>query len=156
MGDVTSLPKFSLSHDERITRAEAIALSFEPVMKGLRIGVWPNGACFLTCLLLNPILRGALEWDLTIVIGKVLLPEGPKPHAWLESPEGDIIDPTFGQFDGGKPLRIIRASRKTMLGHVKGSELSESDENYYVSCIQPWTGDGGWRPSSGVADLFKG
>jgi hypothetical protein len=143
-----------LTRDERLTWAEQTCLNFEPVMRGLHIGLWPNGACFLTSLLLVPILRTSLEWSLGVVVGKVKLPEGEPAHAWIESPEGDIIDPTYGMFDFGKPLRILRTEQRESLGHVSQVRLSENDENYFRESIQPWTGDNGWRPNCGVKELF--
>lgn len=137
----------------KLQQAASIAISmqkaYRPIMSGLP---WPHAHCLDTCLILAPIIRSSLEWDVTIVVGRVADND---PHAWLESTEWDILDPTFGSFDGGPPLRILPARQNWVLGHWPEFRLSRAQEQQLLDGWRPRSGESGWTEDCGAVALMR-
>lgn len=109
----------------KLEQAGAIALEAEDRYFKHMWPNWPRGVCIDTCLLLAPIIRRELNWDVRIVMtsnGRWLL------QACLQTPDGDLIDPTHGMHDGGPALRVLPTSQATTLGHWIVATLTDADE----------------------------
>ncbi len=147
-------PRDKWAHEQtKLERSGCIAMSLEPAHKTMWPGMfWPSAHCLDSSLLLALAIRMSLEWDVRVVIGKA---SDCRPHAWIESPEGDIIDPTYGQFDGGPPLRVLSGRESVILGHFSEVTLSLAQEEYLRNSLKPVTGYGGWAQDSGVRGLFS-
>ena len=116
---------------------------------------WPGGHCYVTSLLLAPLLRASLEKDFAVVVGIVQFCGRQERHAWIENPEGDIVDPTFGQFDGGPAVRVLPVHRADELGHWGEIRLTPSQEEFYRNSIRARTGDeSGWDSLCRIFELF--
>lgn len=134
----------------KLERAINIAIAFERTQRVTWSSTWPYGHCFVSSLLLAPLIRVPLEWEVAVAIG---VAHDSRPHAWLEAPDGDIIDSTFGQFDGGKPLRVLPAHQSGLLGREVEIKLSVTQEEYCRQAIKPSQIDG-WDQLAGILELF--
>jgi hypothetical protein len=132
----------------KLERAEAIAQVLEPVQRTMWSSIWPHAHCFVTALTSAPLIRAPLEWDVRVIVGVVYK----RPHAWLGSPDHDIIDQTY-VFDGGPHLRVLTAARAEELGHVSLVTLTLEQEALYRAAIRPSCQDG-WDPAVKVHTLF--
>lgn len=147
-----SIVRKPLWEQTKLERAASIAEAFEPVYRIMWTCLWPHGSCMVSSLMLVPAIRGSLEWDCRVAIGTAA--RG-RPHAWIESPEGDIIDPTYGQFDGKEPLRVLSATNAGDLGHKRALLLTIMEESLYRNGIKPSeTATSGWDPRVEIMTLF--
>lgn len=140
--------------DERtdLELAGCIALSLEPAHQTMWANCfWPSGCCFNTVLLVAPAIRMALEWEVVIVLGVV----AGRPHARMETPDSDLIDPTYGAFDRGPPLRVLPAAQSELLGHIVKLRLTRAQEEHFRGCLKPRSSDSGWDPDGEVLALFR-
>jgi hypothetical protein len=135
---------------EEINRTESICLALEPGFQIMWSSLWPLGCCVPTSLLLAPLLRASLEIDFHVVAGWAA---ERRAHAWIQSPEGDIIDPTYGQFDGDGPLRIW--STGTGGGHQVHRVLTLDEEERARREIKPRSTSSGWVPRGHVLAWFS-
>lgn len=136
-----------------LERAGLIALKMEDAYRAMWSGYWPHGHCMNTCLTLAPLIRKSLDWNVLIAIGAVL---GGRRHAWLESPEHDVLDPTFGQFGGGPALRVLPPSQSQLLGHQPLLRLSLVAEVRALAGFRPYSRSGSvWDKDCGVLELFS-
>lgn len=134
-------------------RAAMVARAFDYSQRAAwRQSLWPGGHCMNGSLLLAPILRLSLEAEFTVVVGQA---HNCQPHAWIETPAGDIIDPTYGQFDHGPALRLLPAERCTELGHMGEIRLSLDQEEHFRQSIRPVSSVSGWADNSEVNQLFS-
>jgi hypothetical protein len=108
--------------------------------------MWPMGCCVVASATAVPLLRASLDADLLVVAG---LAAG-RSHCWIESPDGDVIDLTYGQFDSGYPLRVLPAHDGS-LGHCAQATLTPDEEEQVRRAIHPRyidvNGKSGWSPS---------
>lgn len=138
-----------------IEKAGAIAREYV-VSQRMAWSHWPGGHCYVTSLLLAPLLRASLEQDFAVVVGIVQYCGRQERHAWIENPEGDIIDPTFGQFDGGPAVRVLPVYRSDELGHWGEIRLALDQEEFYRNSIRARTGDeSGWDSLCRIFELFS-
>jgi hypothetical protein len=93
-----------------------------------------------------------MEIDFRIIIGRA---HNNMAHAWIESPEGDIIDPTYGQFDGGPALRVMPACYGHEYGHCGELVLDLDQEEFYRRSIKPRSERDGWSARSRIKGLFS-
>ena len=137
-----------------LERAGAIAREYVSSQR-MAWNYWPGGHCYVTSLLLAPLLRASLEQDFAVVVGMVRYCGRQEIHAWIENLEGDIVDPTFGQFDGGPAVRVLPVYRSDELGHWGEIRLTLDQEEFYRNSIQVRTGDeSGWDPLCRILELF--
>lgn len=140
------------SQRTKLERASDIAQGMRKSYYAMWPGtVWPCGHCFNTSLILAPIIRSAIEWDVRVVVGRA---GEDQPHAWIETPGNDIVDPTYGQFDGGPALRILPVSDKAALGHRKILTLALAQEQRAFAALKPLSSESCWAEGSGVLELF--
>lgn len=135
----------------RLERAAVIAQAFVQTQEAVWSGLWPSAYCMPSSLLLAPFLRVPLHWDLRVAVG---VAHDCRPHAWVESPEGDIIDPTYGMFDYGEPLRVLPTHRSGELGHWAEIRLSLDEEEFYRRSLTPG-GETGWSEECRIHELFS-
>lgn len=137
----------------RIIRISAALTTAQEVMWWSQ---WPFGHCAVSALLLAPSLRAPTEIDFRVVIGRC---HDNRMHAWIESPEGDIIDPTYGQFAEGEALRWLRAHDAGRLGHEGELKLTLDQEEFYRRAIVPSAAPpdevDGWIGKCGIKKLFS-
>lgn len=134
----------------KLDTATEIARAFEATQRAMWSSIWPHGHCMVTSLLLAPLIRVPLEWDVAVTVG---VAHENRPHAWIETPCKDIIDPTFGQFTGEEALVVLPADRSTQLGHCAKVRLNLKAEEVYRNAIRPSVGNG-WCESVDIATLF--
>jgi hypothetical protein len=146
---VGPLPKIGAS---KLARAEEIASRIEPAFEVMWSMMWPLGHCAVASLCLAPLLRASLEIDFRVVVGRAA---NNQVHAWVETPEGDIVDPTYGQFDDGPALRVLKAHEAHLLGHCGEIMLDLDQEEHYRRSIKPYTTRDGWTARSGIKTLFS-
>lgn len=140
-------PLWELSKLEHATN---IALAFQRTQQVTWSSTWPIGHCFVSSLFLAPLIRLPLEWEVAVVVG---MASDCKPHAWIESPEGDIIDPTYGQFDPKAPLRVLPAGHSGELGHMGEIRLSVPQEDFCRNALRP-SNKSGWSQDADIQQLF--
>lgn len=135
-------------------RAGHICIKLEPAFKIMWTSMWPGGCCVPTSLLTAPILRASLEIDFVVACGWAH--EDRRPHAWIQSPAGDIIDPTYGQFcqDFAHPFRLVASSEPDLLGHEVYKILTLEEEEQARRDMKPRSTSKGWLPGSALPDLF--
>jgi hypothetical protein len=122
-----------------------------PVFARMWSMMWPVGHCGVASLCLAPLLRASLQLDLRVVVGKA---HNARIHAWIESPEGDVIDPTYGQFNNTYPLHVIPAH--AVVDHCGEISLSLDEEEHYRRSIKPRDNvNHGWSAKSGIKSLFS-
>jgi hypothetical protein len=66
---------------------------------------WPRGVCTSTSLITVPHVRyhcPNFNWE--VILGFVL---ENRIHCWIESDDGHIVDPTYGQFDEGDASKYV-------------------------------------------------
>lgn len=134
----------------QLQRAADIAHSMERTHRTMWSSLWPHAHCMNSSLLVAPAIRMALTWDVRVVVGRV---EDCEPHAWIESPDGDIIDPTYGMFDFGPPLRVLPARSSWLLGHWPEVRLSIADEEHFRNSLRACANHG-WAIGCGIEALF--
>lgn len=128
-----------------------IAEKFVELQRESWQSTWPLGFCFNASLLLAPLIRAPLDWPVSVVVGTVL--DG-VPHAWVETPDGDIVDPTFGQFSHGPALIVLSSDQSSEHGHSRAVVLSEREESIYRGAIKV-SAKNGWDPCVDVMTLFR-
>lgn len=135
---------------DELDRVEAIVEGLEPGFAAIW-SCWPNYCCVSSSLLIAPILRAAMGIEFKVAAGWAF---NRNPHAWIETPAGDIIDPTFGQFDGDAALRIWSAG--TRAGHeaYKLLDLVEEEEGRQRIRTEQ-IGDFGSAPVGTVLPIFN-
>lgn len=138
-----------LSNTE-LDRIEAIVEAFEPGFQIMWSSIWPMGCCAVTSVLVAPLLRASLEIDFVVVCGWAA---EHRVHAWIQSPAGDIIDPTYGQFDGDTALRIWSAG--TNGGHEVHKTLTLNEEEEGRRSIKPKSTSDGSLPGSALKAVFN-
>lgn len=151
-----------------LERAEKLCRLLGPASAEAWSFMWPSGCCVVASVTAAPFLRCALDVDLRVVAGHVARSDRGRwhtlaKHAWIESPEGDIFDKTFGQFDGGEPLRVLPAHDAGVLGHVAEAVLTLDEEEEVRRAIHPRfiaglnEGPSGWIGSGRtlVTNLFS-
>lgn len=145
-------PWKKLWRDERpnYVLAATYMLSLENSME-YAYRMWPHGCCMLTTLLEAPLIRTAFEYDLHIVVGRV---GNTRPHAWFEDTDGNILDPTYGMFDGGPALRVLDHRHSTLLGHWGEHILTREEEAVLYAGIKPLSSNNGWTDACDVLTLF--
>jgi hypothetical protein len=125
-----------------LERSGCIALSLEAAHRTMWAGYfWPSALCMNSVLLVAPAIRMALEWQVRIEIGRA---QNCRPHAWIRTPGQDIIDPTFGMFDGGPPLRVLDSAHSWLLGHWPEVEISLAEEEQLRHSLRPQSSPSGW------------
>lgn len=136
-------PQNKWNHERTLLeRAGCIAQSLEQAHRTMWAGYcWPSALCLNSSLLVAPAIRMALEWQVQIVIGRV---QNCRPHAWVESPDCDIIDPTYGMFDGGPPLRVLDSANSWQLGHWTEVKLSLTEEESFRNALSLNSSPSGW------------
>lgn len=144
-----------------LERAGVIARESDRVFRVMWSSMWPTGHCTVASLCLAPLLRSSLDVDFRVAVGRA---GDCKPHAWVEGPDGDIVDPTFGQFDDGTPLRVLDSHHADELGHCPEILLTlDQEENLRRSIkpkmLKPYPIDmdvtwAGWSASSAIKSLF--
>lgn len=134
---------------DELERAEHLARKMNPVFAGMWSFMWPKGHCAVASLCLAPLLRASLDIDFRVVVGRA---DDNKVHAWIESPEGDIIDPTYGQFDSGYPVYVIDV--RQVVDHMGELKLTLDEEDYYRRSISPKHWSSGWSALSDIKKLF--
>lgn len=139
-----------LCEQTKLERATTIAEAFVDLQRVSWQSTWPFGFCFNASLLLAPLIRAPLEWQVVVVVGTVL---GGSPHAWVETPDGDIIDSTFGMFIPGPALHVLPAAQAARHEHTSEVRLTIPQENRYRAAIWP-SSDSGWDPAVDVMTLF--
>ena len=153
-------PGILRAEQTKLQRAACIAKSLEEAHRVIWPGIWPLAECFETCLITAPAIRMGLEWGVRVVVGKVSRPsERERPHSWIETPDRDIVDPTYGQFSkSGSPdqhLRVLPNDQASLLGHKRMAMLSLDQEEYFRRAFRAEQVKGGaWEWGSGVAELF--
>jgi hypothetical protein len=140
-------PLWELTQFEMATN---IAIAFEKTQRVTWSSTWPTGHCLVSSLLLAPLIRMPVEWEVAVAIGVAYKC---RPHAWLETPDGDVIDPTYGQFDRGKALRVLPAHQSGDLGHMIEVKLTIAQEERCRNAIQPSIGNG-WNQAADILQLF--
>jgi hypothetical protein len=109
-----------------LQRAEQIARMAQP-MFAVMWKRWPGYSCVPSSLLLVTILRASFHdiefrcmWS--------------GAHMWIESQDGDVIDPSYGQFTGqrGDPLLVLAAGdeRPPKLRERAVRLFSDQEEHY--------------------------
>jgi hypothetical protein len=133
---------------------ERQARGYEWRVRARRWGIFPFGFCFVASLELAPLLRRQLGLTVGVVKGVV---GDCRQHAWIELPDCTIIDPTYGQFDGGPAMRILHPHEVDRYGHCAEIPLQLAYEEYFLSNLDA-TGPiehRGWRPGCGIDELFS-
>lgn len=141
-----------------LERCARVAASFQASQEELWSSMWPLGHCAVSSLLLCPLLRCADEagcWRVAagLVASSYRSPRLPLRHAWCESAAGDVIDPTYGQFDGD-PLLVLPAREAGQLGHYASLVMTLDEEEAARRSISPSRSRGGWTASSSVKVFF--
>lgn len=136
---------------KELDRAGRIAQLLDKAHEEMYSYLWPTGCCTVTSLVLAPYLRAAMNIDFHVIVGRA---HDCKFHVWVESPEGDVIDPTYGQFDNGPALRVLNARHAGGLGHCGEVALSLDQEEHYRRTIYLRKIDGFWSASSEMKILF--
>jgi biotin operon repressor len=137
-----------------LEKAGAIAREYVDSQR-MAWSLWPGGHCFVTSLLLAPLLRASLEEDMAVIVGVVQRHGLIEKHAWIEDLTGNIVDPTYGQFDGGPAVRVLQYYRADELGHWGDIRLTLAQEELYRNSIRVRTGDeSGWDPFCRIFELF--
>lgn len=143
-----------------LERAEAIATAFEGTQRSMWSSMWPLGHCAVSSLLLNPLLEAAMpEEEWRVVVG---VAGDCHTHAWIQNRQGDVVDPTWGQFDRDARVALrIEPAGNAGLWQAE-IELPPEQEDFYRRSIEPTfvpTGKNreniaGWQAGSKVKELF--
>lgn len=145
-------PRFH--HWRPFCQIATVARAFDCTQRAAwRGSLWPGGHCLVGSLLLAPVLRLSFEQPFSLIIGQA---GDNKMHAWIETPAGDIIDPTYGQFDHGPALRVLPVERASELGHMGELTLTAEREEQLRQAIRPSSSSQtGWAPEAAIGLLFN-
>jgi hypothetical protein len=162
--------------DREWERIAAVAAAFEQTQLAMWSSMWPLGHCAVSSLLLAPMLRCATadaSWRVAVGIVAHTINGGlnaeyerkwgeklpdinkyPLPHAWCENDAGDVVDCTYGQFDLGDALVMLKARETGDLGHYAHRIMTLDEEELARRAITPHERDG-WSAGSIVKRWFE-
>lgn len=141
---------------KEIERAWEIGIRANRLFMMMWDSMYPEGHCAVASISLAPLLRAAIPIDFRVAVGRA---HDNRPHAWIESPDGDIIDPTYGQFTKGESLVVAPVHIALDFGHCPDLLLTLDQEEAMRRSIKHSYHAGpsryeGWSAGSAIKALF--
>lgn len=137
--------------EDELRRVEQVARAADPMFRAMWGAMWPKGCCVPASLAFAPLLRMSTLIHFRVAIGH--------QHVWLESPESDVVDLTYGQFSDSQPwpgsgwndpLLIVPAgqARPPQLEPPFKLLTLRQEQKYRGRIRARGTGEQGWFPTA--------